>query len=107
MGFLPSHSCFNSIFSLYQAAKDDLNQEECKCQIYSACAWSDQVTKQISVLSRNSSQWHELVLQFEIQICDREKRFVWCCSNGEQASNSELQKLKKRRGNEAGFYIYR
>ena len=30
---------------------------------------------------------------FDKQICDKEKRFVWCCRNGETATEAELIKL--------------
>ena len=34
--------------------------------------------------------------QFKIQICNPELRYVWCCRNGEQATNAELEALNKK-----------
>ena len=76
---------------------DDTNLEEsmCKCQPFKSCDWSDKLTKQISVLSKNHPQWKILAQQFFLQICDKEHQYVWCCGNGVPASNEELIKLNE------------
>ena len=32
---------------------------------------------------------------FRKNICDEEKRFIWCCQNGEAPSESELELLQE------------
>jgi len=34
--------------------------------------------------------------QFTLQVCDTAKRHVWCCRDGEQATNSELKQLDEK-----------
>ena len=84
-----------SFSALDEEVEDGLNQKvpNCKCQAFSTCEWSDQAVKQISVLSKNSSEYRDLFVQFNIQICDAKQRFVWCCKNGKQANNKELEIL--------------
>ena len=72
-----------------------LEDSICKCQPFKSCDWSDKLTKQISVLSKNHPQWKILAQQFFLQICDKEHQYVWCCGNGVPASNEELIKLNE------------
>ena len=68
-------------------------EHDCVCQFYSNCTWSEKVVKQMSVLSQNSSHWNNLYKQMKNQMCDQKELHVWCCRNGQQATNSELEAL--------------
>ena len=61
---------------------DDSNFEDsmCKCQPFKSCDWSDKLTKQISVLSKNHPQWKILAQQFFLQICQIPTATFGCSS---------------------------
>ena len=73
----------------------------CKCQDYSTCAWSNQVVTQL-VYFFHFPFAKFLTQQFQLQICDQQKHYVWCCRNGEQASDLELKILNKKQDNDKG-----
>ena len=68
-----------------------LDQEACKCQIFSKCAWSNNTVSQLNILDPKNPIHKALSLKFRNQICDFKTRSVWCCKNGDPANESELR----------------
>ena len=73
---------------------DNVDQEnDCICQPFSTCAWSKHLVDQISVLPETHPVRKSLSQQFRAQICNTANRKVWCCRNGEFATEAELKQL--------------
>ena len=66
---------------------------DCKCQLYSTCAWSKQLINQITVLEKTDPKRRAYSQQFRSQVCNTAHRDVWCCRDGEAATEEELKKL--------------
>jgi len=71
-------------------------KEVCKCQSFNTCTWSNTLVAQLSVLPRNNAMAKVLTQQFQLQICDLQKKHIWCCRGGEQARGSELKILNAK-----------
>ena len=85
---------------------DDLDQDDpvtdlpCKCQEYSTCSWSNHLVDQIHVLPKDNNARTDLINQFQTQICNLKNKHIWCCRNGEMASQSELKELSSHDNND-------
>lgn len=66
---------------------------DCKCQLYSTCAWSKQLINQITVLEKTDPKRRAYSQQFRSQVCNTAHRDIWCCRDGEAATEEELKKL--------------
>ena len=86
--------CFYLISALLFPA-NDLKTEtpDCKCQLYSTCAWSKQLINQITVLEKTDPKRRAYSQQFRSQVCNTAHRDIWCCRDGEAATEEELKKL--------------
>ena len=82
-------------------------QNACKCELYSKCTWSKKMVNQIAVLEKTNPIRLTLSQQFTLQVCDTAKRHVWCCRDGEQATNSELKQLDEKEIFLSGKIIYK
>ena len=54
------------------------------------------MVNQIAVIEKTNPIRLTLSQQFTLQVCDTVKRHVWCCRDGEQATNSELKQLDEK-----------
>ena len=68
-------------------------QNTCKCQLFSTCAWSNRLADQITVLPDTNPIRQKLSQEFQVQICNTANHYVWCCRNGEAATEAELKKF--------------
>ena len=69
----------------------------CECQPFEECAWSERAVNQIKVLPKDSPRHQQLSKQFQQQICDVEKKNVWCCPGSKMANEAQLKVLTKDR----------
>ena len=68
----------------------------CNCQAFSTCSWSSKLVDQLTLLPKNHQNFQPLFLQFKNQICDGEKRHVWCCGDENPALENCLESLKNK-----------
>ena len=66
----------------------------CNCQAFSTCSWSSKLVDQLTLLPKNHQYFQPLFSQFKNQICDGEKRHVWCCQDETPALENCLESLK-------------
>ena len=81
-------------------------QKACRCGLYSTCTWSKHMINQITVLEETNPIRQILSQQFTLQVCDFAQRHVWCCRNGERATDSELKQLDRNDILPSGKQIY-
>ena len=64
----------------------------CKCVAINACAWSKATREQLEELRKSNVTIRSLpeFRQLKAQICNKKKKQVWCCRDGEAATESEL-----------------
>ena len=77
----------------------------CKCQAWATCAWSKQMVDQITGLPKENDKLQPLSKQFALQVCDQEKKHVFCCRGLEPASQSELKQLQIMKPTESTIEI--
>ena len=91
---MPFDVCFCLISVVLLPANDvKLETPDCKCQLYSTCAWSKQLINQITVLEKTDPKRRAYSKQFRSQVCNTAHRDIWCCRDGEAATEEELKKL--------------
>ena len=77
-----------------QGVEDSCLTPSCNCQPFSTCSWSSKLVDQLTLLPKNHQHFKPLFLQFKNQICDGEKRHVWCCGDENPAMENCLESLK-------------
>ena len=76
-------------------------ETSCKCEPYTTCSWSKSWLQRLNELGGPNASpvgqqiFQKLKSELEVQICDQKKRKIWCCRNGEPATDSELKMLSK------------
>lgn len=67
--------------------------QECTCQPFKSCNWSQRLIAKIAELPQRSQSWNKRFNFFRDRICERKSRNVYCC-NGKAPNEDFLEILK-------------